>query len=255
MKTFDIVLTNHNPKYKDFIQDSYSYVYFLQRTGQILERVQYISKQENKLTIAVVCPEEKALAIKNCSSYAVAVLQKIEKNSKSKIKYIPTGIEPDFKDVAIPNKSSYYILRYGWSSPLICGDTFREIPLYKIPYTDTDKKGYDNINFWNKDYRSIYGLWISGTYENFALEELQNVHSKINKKGRELTQIIEKLTGIPTYYFLFNYRDWSKKEDLERKCPLTKKTWYINRKTSDDFIAFKCTSSRLVSELSTNVSD
>ncbi|MCF6351203.1 MAG: Zn-ribbon-containing protein [Flavobacteriaceae bacterium] len=253
MITVNILIKNNNSEYKDFIDDVYTYIYFLQRSGQILEREQIISQHENTVTIPVVCPEKDALNLKNCNEYALKAFKNIEKHTDSKIEFIKTGIDPDYKNYKIPEKSSFYILRNGWSSPLICGDTYNAMPLYKIPYTDKDKKSYDNINFWNNDYERLSGLWLNGVYEEFAQEELQNITSKINTIGRELCKKIEKITQIPTYYFLFNYRDWSKEEDYQRKCPITKKEWLIKDKTSEDFIAFKCDESRLVSELSTNV--
>jgi len=70
-----------------------------------------------------------------------------------------------------------------------------------------------------------------------------------------LLPFLPELTGVPTYYFLFNYRTWTTKEDRERKCPITGNDWLIEGKTDDDFIAFKCDESRLVSELSTNTKD
>ena len=139
--------------------------------------------------------------------------------------------------------------------PLICGDTHTEIPLYKIPKTDHNGDDYDNLFFWNKNYNRLHGLWFGSEYEAFAEEQMQDPYSSISKAGRALCTLIEKLTGVPTYYFLHNYRPWSKEKDKQRKCPITGNDWRIEGKTSSDYIAFKCDESRLVSELSTNSSE
>ncbi|MEE9439692.1 MAG: DUF2310 family Zn-ribbon-containing protein [Saprospiraceae bacterium] len=125
--------------------------------------------------------------------------------------------------------------------------------MYSIPRTDHAGTDYDNIIFWHQDYKRLHGLWLSsGSYESFAQEQLQDILSPINKRGREICSVIEKLTGVPTFYFLFNYRSVSVVEDKQWKCPITGNNWYINGKSSSNFIAFKCDESRLVSELSSN---
>lgn len=183
-------------------------------------------------------------------------LKKIEEGTGCKIEFVETGTEPDypFPRYDVPAKSSYYILRHGWSSALICGDTEKCVPFYKIPYTDKLSTDYSNIWSWERHHSSLFRLWLNSQpiAEEFALEQLQNVHSEDSKLGREICAKIEELTGVPTYYFLFNSRRWTGREDLDRKCPLTNQEWRIEGKTASDFIAFKCDESRLVSELSHN---
>ena len=255
MNAFDIVVKNKNSAYKELANDCSAYVYFLERTGQVLKREHMIIEHENTVRIPVLSPEIEAFNAENSTDYALEIRKKIEKQSRTNIQYVQTGKDEDnFPNYQIPQHSSFYILYYGQSSPLLCGDTLKGIPLYKIPYTAHNNMDYDNINFWQNDYERLYGLWL-GIYEEFATKELQEVDSEINKIGRELCSIIEKKTGVPTYYFLFNYRSWSKEEDARRKCPLTGNNWKIKGATVDDLIAFKCEKSRLVSELSHNCSE
>jgi predicted nucleic acid-binding Zn ribbon protein len=253
MYAFDISIKNYNSDYKNLAADLSSYVYLLARTGQVLQREQrVVVNEKNTCRVPVLCPEIDSFALKNGTSYALDMYKKISEQSHSKIEYIPIGREADSLNYKVPENSSYYILRNGWSSPLLCGDTHQAIPLYKIPYTAHNGMDFDNITFWNNDYERLFGLWISGLYEDFAIEEMQNVHSEINEAGQNICSKVEALTGTPTFLFLFNYRNWSKEEDLQRKCPLTGKKWLIKDSTADDFISFKCNESRLVSELSHN---
>ena len=259
MYAFEINITNNNFKekydqqYEDWIHFTYDYIYHLERTGQVLKTNGYVIINTNTIKVSVICPEKTSLNIENHSTYNIKTINRIEKNAKTKIKHHLTGVYADYQNYKVPKNSSYYILRTGWASPLLCGDTHQPIPLYKIPKTDHNETDYDNIYFWNQDYERLYGLWLSsGAYEQFAQEQLQNPYSAINKRGREICSIIEELTNIPTYYFLFNYRNLTEDEDKQRKCPITKKEWLIKGKTSSDFIAFKCDESKLVSALSTN---
>lgn len=148
---------------------------------------------------------------------------------------------------------TFYILYFKDWSPLISGPDEEPVPLYKIPYT-AHGNTYDDIYFWDNNYNRVYYLWIgSAVGERWALKQLQNHDSELNTQGRDCCEIIEKLTDIPTYYFLMNYRAWSHKQDRERKCPNCGGDWLIEGKTDRDFYAFKCDRCRLLSELSPNV--
>jgi len=253
MYAFNIIIKNSNPNYEEFISDCYQLVSDLERSSQIVPRKHLVSLKGDTITIPVSCPEKNSLAFENGSIYYIKNRIKIENACGNKIQYVLLGREAENLKYKIPTNSSFYILRSGWNFPLFCGDTEIEVPLYKIPKTDHDGEDYDNVYFWNRDYQRLYGLWLSsGAYEQFAEEQLQDPWSDINKKGRGLCTLIEKLTGVPTYYFMHNYRSWSAEKDKQQKCPITSNSWYIDGKTSDDFIAFKCDESRLVSELSTN---
>lgn len=136
---------------------------------------------------------------------------------------------------------------------MLCGDTGTAIPLYRIPYT-YQGDCYDNVYFWWLQMKRLSGLWFGCYYDEFTEAQMSDVDSIINKKGRELCTLIESLTGVPTYYFLFNNRTWTTQEDLARKCPVTGRDWRIEGKTTGE-IAFKCDESRLVSELSFSCED
>ena len=259
MYAFDIIIANkkftkkHDEQYENWVHQAYDYVFHLERTGQILKTNGRVIINENTIRLSVVCPERSSLNIENCSSYNLEVIQQIEENTGSKIAYQLIGVDADYQNYKVPTKSSFYILRSGWTSPLLCGDTHQPVPLYKFPKTDHNDNDYDNIFFWKQDYERLYGLWLSsGAYEGFAQDQLQDVSSPINQTGRELCALIEKLTGVATYYFLFNYRAYSIATDKLRKCPVTGKDWLIEGSKASDFIAFKCDESRLVSELSAN---
>ncbi len=258
MYAFDIIIKNnrlqekYDQQYEDWVHLADSYVYFLERTGQIIAGKHQFSINANIIRIPVICPEKDSLSLKYCSAYNLEVIEKIEQNG-NEIEAVYIGRDSNNPNYKVPENSSYYILRSGWESPLLCGDTHQPIPLYKIPCTDHNGVDYDNIFFWNQDYARLYGLWLSsGEYEKFAQEQLQDHKSAINKRGRAIAKIIEKLSGVPTYYFLFNYRNCTEEEDKQRKCPITRQTWYVKGKKASSFIAFKCSDSRLVSELSTN---
>lgn len=109
---------------------------------------------------------------------------------------------------------------------------------------------------WYRQAEALYRLWLRSqpVSEAFGLEQMQNPNSEHSKIGRKLCRIIEQSTGVPTHYFLMNYRNWTQTEDMAQKCPLTGQDWLLPANTYP-YIDFKCDDSRLVSELSQNWSD
>jgi predicted nucleic acid-binding Zn ribbon protein len=254
MYTFNIIIKNAST-YEDIVHHIYTYLHMLGDTGQILQREHLLVQKNNTIEIAVACPEMDSLDKKNCNQYGLEYQNKIEKGTGEKIEFVATGTEPDYPSPRydVPTKkSSFYILTYGWSSPLLCGDTDKPIPLYKIPFTDKLNTDYSNIWSWQRHAQSLYRLWLSSqaVTEEFAANQMQDAHSEHSKIGRELCKIIEQKTGVPTYYFLPNYRRWTLQEDLDRKCPVTGNDWKVDGRTRENNWSFKCDESRLLSELS-----
>lgn len=81
---------------------------------------------------------------------------------------------------------------------------------------------------------------------------MQDPHSALSIQGRAVGQRIEALTGVPTYYFLFNYHRRSLNQDRAWKCPLCGKDWLLEGAEPSDDLAFRCIDDRIVSEFTRN---
>lgn len=199
------------------------------------------------------CPEENSYEIKYTTKYGKNWKRKIEEELHCRLDFIYQGIDPEFEVTEIRKNPKFLILKTTGISPLIDGESFKQIPLYRIPYTYHDGECYDDINSWEKNYKRIEGLWFNGAVgEKWCQNQLQNHDSELSKQGIECCQKIEEVTGIPTFYYLFNYRAWGKKKDKVRKCPQCGGDWLIQGATFNDTFAFKCDKCRLISEFSSN---
>lgn len=259
MYVFEIVINHQQNDYEGLEHDIFDYLTSLERNGQILPRQHHLPYTDNGITKAtVVCPMLDALDVKYMNLYAKSSHDKIVKATGATIHTNHVGYDYDYPilNFTPPTSSDFYVLRYGWSSPLVDGITHQGTPLFMIPATDAEGTSFDNIWSWYREAEFLYRLWLGSKLvtEDFALIQMQDVNSEHSKLGRKLCQIIEEKTGIPTYYFLNNYRDWTPAEDLFQKCPVTGEEWLITPKISD-YIDFKCDNSRLVSELSQNCTD
>ena len=255
MKVFDIIIDVSKSGFEDSELEHHLWdlLSFLYDTRQIVNDEYQFVRSGDSVRVSVACPEPSALMMTPPTRFIADKWAAIEALTQAKIEITQIGTDPNQAGYVIPQNPSFYILRQGWFSPLLCGDTGKPIPLYRIPPTNPDGDCYDNLRFWEKAYHRLYGLWIgSGVGERFALGQMQDHQSALSQQGRALCERIEALTGTPTYYHLFNYRGWSEKQDQARLCPVTGKLWRIEGSSTADFIAFKSDEARLVSELSFN---
>lgn len=254
MFTFDILLDLSKTGYQAEIAEHLeSLISCLYDSRQITNGDCTVVHAANTLRVSVTCPEMDALDAKNSTAYGKHRLEKIEEVLQMPVQFIPTGNDPRYLPYSDQEKPSFYVLYFAGYSPLIHGDSGDLIPLYKIPFTYHDEACYNDILFWSNNYERIYGLWFNGAVgEQFARRQMQDPNSALSRQGRAVCQRIEELTGVPTYYFLFNYRRRTRQQDLDWKCPLCGKAWLIEGAAPSDFIAFRCAESRLVSGFTKN---
>lgn len=134
-------------------------------------------------------------------------------------------------------------------SPVCDLETFAPIPLYLLPITSDSSKNHEDLVFWKRNYIRVYGLWMNGWVdETWMQRQLEDLTSDLNQQGMECRANLEARSGIPTYYFLFNYRAISPAEDQKRPCPSCGNPWLLPALEMDEKIIFRCDPCRLVSE-------
>ncbi|GAB3042542.1 DUF2310 family Zn-ribbon-containing protein [Spirosoma pulveris] len=254
MFTFDLVVNLASLSFDDIRYESENLLSYLGANGQIISQDYQFIQEGNQLKMPVICPQANSLATHYSHPFALHFQQQLQAKTQTPLEIRPTGRAADYLTYQVPVGSSSYILYGKGFSPVICGDTYQQIPLYLLPPLNPEMNSYQDLNLWHYTFQALDDLWLVSDYgERFALRQLQQIGSPFSKQGRSLCQRIEELTDIPTYYFLENRRSWSEKKDRDRKCPLTGYNWLIKGSTFNDLISFKCEASRLVSQLSSMV--
>ncbi len=101
---------------------------------------------------------------------------------------------------------SYYILAINpddMSSPIICGDCGREIPLIRIPYLFNEEEHYSILNF-QSIYKSVDNLWLNSLSDRFTKRQIIDHNSQLNKRGLDIRTELECKVGKPVYLLLAN---------------------------------------------------
>ncbi|WP_461129117.1 DUF2310 family Zn-ribbon-containing protein [Spirosoma aerophilum] len=254
MYTFDLVVNLANLSFEDVRYESENLLIYLGGNSQIINQEHQFIQDGDQLRMPVICPQPNSLDPSYSHRLALHCLEQLQIKTQTPLAIRPTGRAADMLTEQVPVTSSSYILYGDGYSPVVCGDTYRPIPLYRLPPLNPETNAYQDLNLWHYSYRCLNELWFVSNYgERFALRQLQQVGSPFSQQGRRLCQQIEHLTGKPTYYFLDNRRGWSEPRDRAQKCPLTGQDWLLEGSTFNDFIGFKCETSRLVSRLSSMV--
>lgn len=231
----------------------WNYLSALMDSRQIISESHELCISGNKLFASVICPEETSLDPKNATVYGKRSRIRLEERPGARLQFIKTGTAVGWEKYVVPENSSFYFLMEHDISPLRCGDTGESIPLYKIPYTYHDNCCYHDVRNWIRDYDCVKRMWFRGSVsERFMQYQLQDHRSALSVAGRAVCKRIEELTGVPTYYYLFNYRAISQARDKKRRCPETGEAWFIEGGHPNELLDFKCDKSRLVSALTNN---
>ena len=99
-----------------------------------------------------------------------------------------------------------------FNSPVRCGDCYRHVPLYRLPFP-WKEKNYQSLGYWMGLYKACNELEIAcGFGERFGLSQMCRLKSPLNALGRDLCRVMGRKTRRPFYYYLHgrNYRFMSK---------------------------------------------
>jgi predicted nucleic acid-binding Zn ribbon protein len=136
---------------------------------------------------------------------------------------------------------------FDYESPLCRGDNGKLIPYYRLLGTYQER---NDIYCWQGAYREHDSIWIgSGKLEIPAYKQLAEPFSELSEYGIKICKTIEKITGIPTYYYLMLYFGRRKDED-KRKCPSCGRVWRTKHPMNNSIFwhfPFQCEKCRLVS--------
>lgn len=224
---------------------------FYRANGQTQGKIESQYMSENKIVSLPFTLEKNSLDKNKNNIYVKNTIEKIEKlcNSKFKIKTLgkTTQNEIHVCSCSIPK---FYVLVTNYisiDSPITCGSCNKSVPLYRLPeYYDF---GYLPILSWESNYQACDRLQMNCEVgEKWSMNQMEKFDSQLSKQGISICQKIEKISNIPTYYYLYNYEKY-KGDSLDRTCPSCHKRWNLKKKLFNMY-DFKCDDCRLISNLS-----
>ncbi|MGR3808288.1 Zn-ribbon-containing protein [Pasteurella testudinis] len=148
----------------------------------------------------------------------------------------------------LPSWQILYTTYLHTCSPLFSGDHFLPLPLY-LELQQHSALSMDLIK-WQENWQACDQLQMNGAVlEQQALQQISMTDSPLFKHGYHLCKEISEASQIPTYYYLYHLGSRDHQQEKQRKCPLCKQDWLLEKPLFNLF-HFKCDHCRLVSNLS-----
>lgn len=225
--------------------------------GQIIGREipLYLTEDTNLQGFAmrVICPEQTSLYPENNNAEVNHALEKAEKCGLIFEGFQVIGDDLNSDQTASNSHPAWqmlYTTHLQSCSPLHSGENFAPIALYKQlqnqPHLSQD------VIKWQENWQACDQLQMNGAIlEHQALNEITDHQSTLTKHGRHLAQEIEKISHIPTYYYLYRVGGKSLENEQHRHCPECGGNWALKEPIFEIF-HFKCDQCRLISNISWN---
>ncbi len=222
-------------------------------SGQTQGRVESQFIDKNKIVCLPYTLERNSLNKKYNNFYVNRQSKLIEELCVSKLKIKLVGKSHyNYRGTCKCIKSSFFILITNYTSidsVITCGDCNKSIPLYKLPiYSDY---GYMDVLRWESNYISCDRLQMNCEVgEKWAMNQMQKVDSALSNQGMKICEKITSLTNIPTYYYLYNYRN-KRFEKGNKHCPVCNSNWSVKRILLNTY-DYKCDKCKIISNISPN---
>ena len=172
-------------------------LWMLIKNGQILEEC--IVEDHNVHYIAnVITTDDDSLDTKYFNQYI-----------KNEVKNFEINVQIICDDALATdschcNEHSYYVLAVNpddSSSPIICGDCGKEIPLIRIPYLYKEEEHYSILSF-QRLYKSVDNIWMQSLSDRFSKRQIVDYKSQLNQRGIDICNELEKKVQKPTTYWI-----------------------------------------------------
>ena len=169
----------------------------LYKNGQILNDY-IVEKHEGFYIASVTTSDNDSLEDKYFNGYIRKALEKI------KFTYEIIADDAFATDSCHCKEHKAYVLGtyYGDdSSPILCGDCGKEIPLIKIPYIYGEDEHFKILSY-QRMYNSVVGVWMNSLSDRFTKRQLTYYDSQLTKRGLEICRELERKLGKPVYFLL-----------------------------------------------------
>ncbi|MGO8748157.1 MAG: DUF2310 family Zn-ribbon-containing protein [Thermoguttaceae bacterium] len=247
------------PQESDVSQGIYQLLGAWVSNGQILDADCPVVFRKTDCRAVVACPEPSSLQSRHANKCIRNFLPELRSYGllKPKMTLLGRGLESSIADKC--SQPAWYLLMTNYlsiESPLWCGEHYLPVPLYRVPPTykaDPSYRDIRDILCWQREWKCCDRLQMAcGSAERWATKQISDPSSALSITGRSICSRIEKLSGVPTYYYLYRGTGRSAATEQKRLCPSCGKKWLLDEPLHR-LIDFKCDPCRLLSNIAWSV--
>lgn len=132
-------------------------------------------------------------------------------------------------------------------SPVRCAQTLLPVPLYWLASAATD---HEALIRWQIQFQALDEIQLQAqrVLPKAAENSLQQLHSKLNRQGRQLARQLSQLNERPVFYALYSGSSANCTVEANKCCPSCKQPWRLPIPQADLF-DFRCNSCQLLSNI------
>lgn len=188
---------------KDMIRLIEHFICCLENNGQILSE-HILVKNGNGISLYATTPKSNSLD--NCFDSIYVKKDRDELNKFLTITVVQAGTNVRSQEYCSCKTRTAIEMQTFFGdidSVFTCCTCGKPIALYELPYLDMQDDHWGIVN-WQNTYRSTDNLWLDSLSDRFTGNQLVNVNSALNKRGREIADEISKKTATKVYYNIFD---------------------------------------------------
>ncbi len=226
------------------------YIEALIFNGQVLGREFPTAWQQDKFCSRLVIPEEQALLSKYHSQRGLYALEQLSAAGLAYPQLQQLGMDLMSPHTDPCQNPAYYILYSRFSdscSPLRCGEHFAPVPLYQLHTLAPD---HEALIRWQLQFQALDEIQMQQqrVLQKSAERSLQQLHSKLNRQGRQQARLLEQANSTPVYYALYSGSSQNCAQEANKTCPGCGGQWKLAEPVQQLF-DFKCDNCRLLSNI------
>ncbi len=227
-----------------------SYIEALIFNGQVLGREFPTAWQQDSFSSRVVLPAQDALAQRQHSTKGLHALQQLAAAGLAYPQMNILGMDLMSQHTDPCTAAECYILYSRFSdtcSPVRCGTDLAPVPLYQLKTPATD---HEALIRWQLQYQALDEIQMqqARVLQHMAERSLQQLHSKLNRQGRQLARQLAQHNGIKLYYALYSGSSSNCALEADKRCPGCGGQWRLTPSLLQLF-DFKCDRCYLVSNI------
>lgn len=218
--------------------------------GQTLGREFPTAWQQDCFVSRIVLPATEALQQQYHSQRGLAALQQLATAGLGYPQLNVLGMDLMSNHTDPCASAPYYILYSRFNdtcSPLRCGEHFAPVPLYLLPAAAGD---HEALIRWQLQYQALDEIQMqqSRVLRRSAERSLQQLHSQLNRQGRQLANTLARLSQKPVYYTLYSGSSNNCALEADKACPGCGGAWRLAQPLHQLF-DFKCDRCHLLSNI------